>query len=97
MEQDSTLDIAPVFLALTKPPMIMGVVYDYFLISGLFVMCGFILSGSFLSLLLFAPLHLIGWVLTYIDPHIFKIISVRATLGVGKNSSFWGCDAYEPY
>ncbi len=97
MIEDGDLDIAPVFLALTRPPMIMGVVYDYFLISGLLVMCGFILSGSFMSLLLFAPLHCAGWIVTYIDPHMFSILSVRATLGMGANVSLWGCECYEPF
>jgi type IV secretion system protein VirB3 len=97
MQENDALDTAPVFLALTKPPMMMGVVYDYFLISVLIVMCGFILSGNFLSLVLFLPLHLLGLILTALDPHIFNILSVRATLGSGKNARFWGCESYEPY
>jgi len=96
MFEEGELDIHPVFLALTKPPMIMGVVYDYCLISATLVMCGFILTKSFTSLLLFGPLHFLGWILTKLDPHIFKILSVRATLGSAPNKAFWGCESYEP-
>lgn len=95
--QDELLDIAPVFNALTRNAKFMGVDYDYFLISGLVVVLAFINSGNFLALLLFFPLHLIGWILCKIDPHIFKLLSVKATIGTIRNKSLWRCQSYEVF
>lgn len=92
---DDPLHTSPVFNALSKPALIMGVDYDYFFISGILVMLVFIYSDNLLAFLLFFPLHLIGWVLAKIDPHIFRLLSVRATLGVVKNKSLWRCQSYE--
>lgn len=95
--QDEFLDIAPVFNALTRNAKFMGVDYDYFLISGLAVVLVFINSGNFLAFLLFFPLHLIGWILCKIDPHIFKLLSVKSSIGTIRNKSLWRCQSYEVF
>jgi type IV secretion system protein VirB3 len=96
MEQE-TMDLSMVFKALSKPATLMGVDYDYFLISGLVVMLVFITSDSFLAFLLFFPLHIAGWILCRIDPHIFRLLSVRASIGSVKNHSLWNCQSYEAF
>jgi len=93
--RDEPLVISPVFKALSKPTTLMGVDYDYFFLSGLLVMLVFIVTDNFLALLLFFPLHLLGWLLCHIDPHIFRLLSVRATIGTVKNKSLWRCQSYE--
>lgn len=95
--QEELLDISPVFNALTRHAKFMGVDYDYFLISGLVMILAFINSGNFLSFLLFLPLHLVGWILCKIDSHIFKLLSVKATVGTTRNKSFWHCQSYEVF
>lgn len=95
--QEELLDIAPVFNALTRHAKFMGVDYDYFLISGLVVILAFINSGNFLAFLLFFPLHLVGWILCKIDPHIFRLLSVKASIGTVRNKSVWLCQSYEAY
>lgn len=94
---DDSLDISPIFKALSRPAMIMGVDYDYFFISSMLLMLVFIYSGNFLSFLLFFPLHLVGWILCRIDPHIFRLISARATIGAVKNKKLWQCQSYEAF
>jgi type IV secretion system protein VirB3 len=96
MEQEA-LDLSIVFKALAKPATLMGVDYDYFLISGLVVMLVFITSDSFLAFLLFVPLHIAGWILCRMDPHIFRLLSVRASIGSVKNHSLWNCQSYEAF
>jgi type IV secretion system protein VirB3 len=88
------LDISTVFKALSKPTSLMGVDYNYLAISSTVVVLLFIFTKSFFVLLLFLPLHLIGWILFQIDPHIFKIILVRAEIGMTRNKSLWGCQSY---
>lgn len=93
---DDQLDISPVFKALSRPAMMMGVDYDYILISGMIVMLAFIYTGNFLAFTLYFPLHLLGWILCRIDPFIFRLISARATVGAVKNKGLWQCQSYEP-
>jgi type IV secretion system protein VirB3 len=86
---------AKVFKALSRPAMIMGVDYDYFYLSSLLVMLVFVYSENIGALFLFAPMHLVGWILCKIDPFIFKLISARASIGILKNKNFWGAQSYE--
>lgn len=95
--EEEALDLSVVFQALSKPATLMGVHYDYFFISGLLVMLVFIYSDNVLAFLLLAPLHLVGWVLCKIDPHIFRLLSVRATVGSVKNKGLWQCQSYEAF
>ena len=94
--QTKRLANAPIFKALSKPVTIMGVDYDYFFISLIGVMLVFIYANNLLAFLLFLPLHLIGLILVRIDPHIFKLLSVRASIGSCKNKTLWQSQSYEP-
>lgn len=88
---------SPLFKALTKPAMILGVLYDYFYLSGLLSLLVFIFSGNLLAWLVFLPLHLAGMVLCRIDPHIFNLLSVRASIGINHNKHIWGHQSYEGF
>jgi type IV secretory pathway VirB3-like protein len=94
MQDDEPLQVSVVFQALTRPTTVMGVDYDYFIGESLVVMLAFIYSGDFLLGLLFLPLHTAGWVLTQRDPHSFKLLSVRASLGSVRLKRVWGCQSY---
>lgn len=89
--------VTPVFKALSGPMTILGVDYDYFFIVGLAVMLAFVFSGSFKAFLLLIPMHLLGWILCRIDRHIFKILSVRASIGIVRNYAIWHCQSYAPF
>ncbi len=93
MQED--LNISMLFKGLTRMPTLWGVDYNYVLLTCMSIMLIFINTKSFLCLLLFIPMHLIGWLLCQIDPHIFKLLSVRATIGSTKNRSLWNCQSYE--
>ena len=95
--EEGQLEISMVFKALSRPIMFMGVDYNYFFIYGMFIMLVFIYSSNFIAFILIFPLHLSGWILSKIDPHIFKLLSVRATIGVVKNKFVWKCQSYEFY
>lgn len=96
MEQE-TLLISPIFKGLTKSVTIMGVDYNYFLLNFVFAVILFINSSSFLLPMVCIPLHFLGVILCKLDPHIFQLISVRATIGATKNKSLWRCQSYEAY
>jgi type IV secretory pathway VirB3-like protein len=94
MNEDVPLQLSVVFKALTRPSTILGVDYDYFFIESMVVMLAFIYSSNFLLCLLFLPFHTAGWVLNKLDPHIFKLLSVRASLGSVRLKNLWGCQSY---
>ena len=78
MTRDEPLIRSIIFNALAKPNTLMGVDYDYCIIAILLVTLVFIYSGNFLSCLLFGPLHLLGWILCKVDPHIFRLLSIKS-------------------
>lgn len=94
MEND-ILQLSPLFKGLTKPVTIMGVDYNYFLLNFVSIVILFINTSSFLLTLVFVPLHFLGLMLCKMDPHIFKLLSVRATIGATRNKSLWNCQSYE--
>lgn len=89
--------VSPLFQALSKPAQLWGVDYQFVLMSGMGVILVFIASNSLFSLLLFLPLHVLGWILGQVDRHIFKLISVRAQIGRTPNSGHWGGQSYDAF
>lgn len=94
MKQDPIL-FSPVYQALSKPVTFLGVDYDYFMLAGALLSLIFIYGGFKATLIVGPPLHLIGFVLGIIDPHVFKLILIRANFPTIKNRSLWGCQTYE--
>jgi len=77
--------------------MVMGVTMDYLCVCALLALCTFILLSNPLYLLIYVPLHLIGWALCKLDAHIFQVIIMRARCGRSPSAGLWGCQSYEPY
>jgi len=97
MSSSTSLDISPLFAGLTKPPMVAGITLDYLCVSCLLAICSFIIMDSPLYLVIYVPLHVVGWVLCKIDPNIFSILMKRAEFAYSPNKAFWGCKSYEPF
>ena len=96
-EKDDRLLISPLFVALTKPAMIMGVTLDYFGICAMIALCGFIVTSSALYLLLYIPLHILGVIGCMIDHNIFRLVMKKSECLPVENKSIWGCQSYEPF
>ena len=94
---DSTLEVGLVFQALTKQSLILGVDYDYFFIALMTVLLIFISTSNLLSIFLLVPLHVIGMSLCAYDRHIFRMLSVRANIGVVPNINLWSVQCYQAY
>ena len=92
----SNLTISPIFAGLTRPPMLMGVTVDYLSICFMVTVSGFILSNSFRYLLIYIPLHFLGWLACKLDYHIFRLLSKRLECQNIPNKRLWGCQSYEP-
>jgi type IV secretion system protein VirB3 len=95
MDHEPALDHLSV--ALTRPPLILGVRYEVFAIIGIITLVVFIATGALKTLLLGIPLYFVGLYLCNIDPFFFHILEV---LGKHKravaNVNFWGARSYGP-
>ena len=90
------LSISPIFVGLTRPPMIMGVTVDYLSVCFMVTISLFILTNSFKYLLAYIPLHFIGWLACQIDHNIFRLLSKLLECQNVPNKRVWGCQSYEP-
>ena len=86
----------PLFLALTRPPMFMGVTQSFFVINGMIHIVLFLALNSFLPLLILMPLvHGIGYLACRYDLRIFDICLVYLKHCTHcRNKSFWGGNSY---
>ena len=96
-KSEEALTINPLFVALTRAPMLFGVTFDYFGVSIILSLCGFILFSSLIYLVIFLPVHVFGVVACMIDPSIFKLLIKKLECLNIPNKKIWGCQSYEPY
>lgn len=85
------------FVALTRPQMLLGVTYGYAIGNAIVTTELFLLFKSVWVLLVAVLLHLIGWVACLRDPHIFDLwlVKVRRCPRV-RNHRIWRCNSYRP-
>lgn len=90
------------FLGLTRPPMMLGVSYMYFIINFSVTMCFYINTTSFLVLLVVFPItHGIGYMICLREPRAIELLGVkgRSTMKCHQlNRRFHGhTNSYDPY
>lgn len=90
----------PLFQGLTRPTMILGVSYMYFVINAAVSLICFINMQSFMILLFVAPVvHLIGYLICLKEPRAIELLMMKASKGLRcmnrgyhKNNN-----SYDPY
>lgn len=90
----------PLFQGLTRPTMILGVSYMYFVINAVINMICFINMQSFMVLLFVAPtVHLIGYLICLKEPRAIELFLVKMAKGYKcVNRGFHGyTNSYDPY
>lgn len=91
-------DVDPLFVGMTRPAMLWGVTYSYFMLNGMFVTIGFLGTNSLWFLLAAAPLHVIGYAACKHDPHVFELLFKRFNkCPPVSNASHWKCNTYEAH
>src|SRR5262249_42618604 len=100
MSGTGRLQSDPLFQGLTRPTMIMGVSYMYFVINAVINMVSFINLQSFTMLLIVAPgVHLIGYLICLKEPRAIELFICK----LGKcykcvNRGYHGyTNSYDPY
>lgn len=72
----------PLFQGLTRPTMILGVSYMYFVVNAMVCMITFINMQNFVVLLVVAPfVHLVGYIICLKEPRAMEMIMKRAEKG----------------
>lgn len=92
-----SLDRDIMFVALTRPQMLLGVTYGFAIGNAIVITELFLLFKSAWVLLAAVILHLIGWIGCLRDPHFFDIWLVKAQRCPRvRNYRVWRCNSYRP-
>lgn len=90
----------PLFQGLTRPTMILGVSYMYFVFNAAINMILFINLQDFIILLMVAPaVHFVGYIICIKEPRAIELLVVKASKGYKcMNRGFHGhTNSYDPY
>lgn len=87
----------PVHRALTRPQMFAGVTYSYFIINAAVTTEAFLITKSFLAILVALVLHVVGYLACLREPRIFDLwITKVSRCPRVPNWPRWGCNSYSP-
>ncbi|WP_421855312.1 type IV secretion system protein VirB3 [Novosphingobium sp.] len=87
----------PVFGALTRPQMFAGVTYSFFVLNAVITMEAFLITKSFMVLLLSLMIHLGGYLACLREPRFFDLwLTKLAQCSRGRNHAYWRCNSYCP-
>lgn len=90
----------PLFLGLTRPPMILGVSYTFAALNGIFSLLAFIITSSFFYLLILLPgVHMIGWFICLKEPRAIELAIAKASkCSICRNRGpHGGTNSYDVY
>lgn len=91
------IKVDPLFLGLTRPPMLFGVSYMFALFNGLICMLGYIVTVDFKFLIAMFPIHAIGYYICSKEPLFIELFQVRAQkCSKSKNKFIHGANSYDP-
>lgn len=94
-DEDPAVD--PLFLGMTRPAMVLGVTYTFFIINVCLTAVVFISSGNLWFLLLCVPLHAAGYLICLKDPRMFDLWRIKMTKTMRcRNRRFWKANSYAP-
>ncbi len=82
MAESGRLQADPLFQALARPPMIMGVSYMFFVLNSIVCLVTFIQTNNFIMLFFVAPLvHGAGYLLCLKEPRAVELLILRTSTG----------------
>jgi len=79
---------------LTRPPSILGVPYQVFMVIGVVTAVIFLVTKNLFTLLTIGPLYAVARILIVRDPAIFEIIVIRGRKTPPRSNGFWGARSY---
>lgn len=95
-QEQNELHQYPLFVALTRAPMIMGVTLTFFVLSLVPCMILFLITKNIIVAGgIFLLLYVVGVVFCHHDEHFFEILLGKLELSC-PNRKLWGCNSYDP-
>jgi type IV secretion system protein VirB3 len=99
---EDAVDIDPLFIGMTRPPLVIGVPMEFFGINFIIFGIGMILFTALSSKILFficltLPIHAIGHIATEKDPHWMSVAVTKMNkCPPTRNRSHWKSNSYTP-
>lgn len=90
----------PLFLGLTRPPMLLGVSYTFAALNGIISLLAFVITSKFFYLLVLLPgIHMIGWFVCLKEPRAIELLLARTSkCSVCRNRMYHGgTNSYDPF
>ena len=88
----------PLFVGLTRPPLLFGVSYTYFVVNAMISLIGYIGTSDFRFLMIALPIHMIGYYLCSKEPLFIELFKVRAEkCNRSSNKFYHGANSYDPF
>jgi type IV secretion system protein VirB3 len=98
MSNDNKVSADPLFVGLTRPPLMFGVSYTFFVVNALVAMMAYISTTNFKYLAMAFPVHFIGVYICSKEPLFIELFKVRAEKCSRCKNRFWhGANSYDPY
>lgn len=86
------------FLGLTRPTMLGGVTYSFFIINAMLTTILFLGSGKLLMMFGSVPIHLVGYLICLRDPRSFDVLLVKFKKCMQcRNRRVHRANSYDPY
>jgi type IV secretion system protein VirB3 len=90
----------PLFLGLTRPPMLLGVSYTFAALNGIVSLLAFVITNKFFYLLILLPTsHMIAWFICLKEPRAIELFITRMSkCNVCRNRYYHGgANSYDAY
>lgn len=90
----------PLFLGLTRPPLLLGVSYTFAALNGMVSLMAFVITSQFFYLLILLPgMHLIGWFICLKEPRAIELLMAKTSkCSICKNRMYHGgTNSYDVY
>ncbi len=95
-----SVGVDPLFLGLTRPPLLIGVSYTFAALNGIVSLLAFVITSSFFYLLILLPgLHLVGWFICLKEPRAIELLIAKASnCSICRNrTAHSGTNSYDVY
>jgi type IV secretion system protein VirB3 len=91
------LEIDILFAGATRPAMMLGVSYEFFIINGMFAAIFFLAVGNPFYMAIVFPGHILGYLMCMEEPRRFGILfKWLEVAGKCRNRMFWKSSTYTP-
>ncbi len=92
------LQADPLFVGLTRPPMLFGVSYGFAVLNGIGSMIAYISTSDFKYIAMMFPIHAIGYYICSKEPLFIDLFRIKAQkCSRCKNRLYHGANSYDQY